>query len=190
MFFLLFMCLFTTILIRHFAVRSFGTEGRETPYPIAPQPTVYDYILFRGADIKDIRVVNDVPIPNDPAIMQMHMPSSQQGFPKQPGGLSGFGPFMPSVPSQQSSQAQQSPIQSQMQQQNQSNQQGNSQFSPVNTRKSNDSAKNEKTIKTIATNTNEKSTSHNPSTNVPMSSLLRKHSNKSQGVHSQIYHAL
>ncbi|KAG5678572.1 hypothetical protein PVAND_008235 [Polypedilum vanderplanki] len=79
-------------------VRSFGTEDRETPYPIAPQPTVYDYILFRGSDIKDIRVVNNVPIPNDPAIMQLQMPQQpQQGFPQnfplqqQPG--SGFGPF-------------------------------------------------------------------------------------------------
>jgi protein LSM14 len=89
-------------------VRSFGTEDRETPYPIMPQPTVYDYILFRGSDIKDIRVVNSVPIPNDPAIMQMHLPPNQiptqqqQGFPpqnfpmqqQQPGGqLSQFGPF-------------------------------------------------------------------------------------------------
>lgn len=69
-------------------VRSFGTEDRDTPYPIAPQPTVYDYILFRGSDIKDIRVVNNVAIPNDPAIMQMHLPPNQiqpqqQGFPPQ-----------------------------------------------------------------------------------------------------------
>lgn len=55
-------------------VRSFGTEDRETEYPIAPQSQVYDYILFRGSDIKDIRVVNNVPpLPNDPAIMQMQL---------------------------------------------------------------------------------------------------------------------
>lgn len=86
-------------------VRSFGTEDRETPYPIAPQPTVYDYILFRGSDIKDIRVVNNVHFPNDPAIMQLQMPNQmpqqqpQPGFPQnfpmqqQPGGQIGFGPF-------------------------------------------------------------------------------------------------
>lgn len=55
-------------------VRSFGTEDRETQYPIAPQSQVYDYILFRGSDIKNIRVVNNVPLmPNDPAIMQMQL---------------------------------------------------------------------------------------------------------------------
>ncbi|XP_012550425.1 protein LSM14 homolog car-1 isoform X3 [Bombyx mori] len=57
------------------SVRSFGTEDRETQYPVAPQSQVYDYILFRGSDIKDIRVLNNVPsMPNDPAIMQMSVP--------------------------------------------------------------------------------------------------------------------
>lgn len=45
---------------------------------------MYDYILFRGSDIKDIRVVNNVPaMPNDPAIMQMQLPTqhiAQQPF--------------------------------------------------------------------------------------------------------------
>ncbi|XP_059614418.1 protein LSM14 homolog car-1 isoform X2 [Phlebotomus argentipes] len=62
-------------------VRSFGTEDRETQFPIAAQNQVYDYILFRGSDIKDIRVCNSAPIPNDPAIMQMHLPQmGQQPF--------------------------------------------------------------------------------------------------------------
>jgi len=56
-------------------VRSFGTEDRETQYPIAPQNQIYDYILFRGSDIKDIRVLNNVGplqnVPNDPAIVQV-----------------------------------------------------------------------------------------------------------------------
>lgn len=66
------------------AVRSFGTEDRETPFPVPAQSQTYDYILFRGSDIKDIRVVNSV-VPNDPAIMQMSMPPSmgQQPFPQQ-----------------------------------------------------------------------------------------------------------
>uniref|UniRef100_A0A6M2DUL7 Uncharacterized protein n=1 Tax=Xenopsylla cheopis TaxID=163159 RepID=A0A6M2DUL7_XENCH len=57
-------------------VRSFGTEDRDTPFPVAPQTQIYDYILFRGSDIKDIRVVNNVnnPVPNDPAIMQLSVP--------------------------------------------------------------------------------------------------------------------
>ncbi|XP_049874219.1 protein LSM14 homolog B-like isoform X2 [Pectinophora gossypiella] len=62
------------------SVRSFGTEDRETQYPVAPQSQVYDYILFRGSDIKDIRVLNNVPsLPNDPAIMQMSVPPSLGG---------------------------------------------------------------------------------------------------------------
>lgn len=66
-------------------VRSFGTEDRETQYPVPAQNQVYDYILFRGSDIKDIRVVNNVSLPNDPAIMQLSMPPSlgQQPFPQQ-----------------------------------------------------------------------------------------------------------
>lgn len=56
-------------------MRSFGTEDREAQFPVAPQSQVYEYILFRGSDIKDIRVLNNVPsLPNDPAIMQMSVP--------------------------------------------------------------------------------------------------------------------
>lgn len=62
------------------SVRSYGTEDRDTQYPIHPQNQIYEYILFRGSDIKDIRVINSVPVPNDPAIMQMHLPPAQQQF--------------------------------------------------------------------------------------------------------------
>lgn len=55
-------------------MRSYGTEDRDAQFTIPPQEEIFDYILFRGSDIKDIRVVNNVPrVPNDPAIMQMHM---------------------------------------------------------------------------------------------------------------------
>lgn len=75
-----------------FTVRSYGTEEREAQFPIAPQNQVYDYILFRGSDIKDIRVVNNVPpVPNDPAIMQMQLPNQlgQPNFPPQFPGVPG-----------------------------------------------------------------------------------------------------
>lgn len=64
-------------------VRSHGTEEREAQYPIPPQEEIFNYILFRGSDIKDIRVVNNVPrVPNDPAIMRMELSNkmSQQNF--------------------------------------------------------------------------------------------------------------
>lgn len=75
-------------------MRSYGTEDRETQFPISPQNQVYDYILFRGSDIKDIRVVNNVaPMPNDPAIMQMQLPTQQMV-----GGQQGFQPQQFPVP--------------------------------------------------------------------------------------------
>lgn len=63
-------------------MRSFGTEDRETQFQIAPQSQIYDYILFRGSDIKDIRVINNsLPHPNDPAIMQVQLPNGQHVMP-------------------------------------------------------------------------------------------------------------
>ena len=60
-------------------VRSFGTEDRPTDRPVAPRDEVYEYIIFRGSDIKDIRVcqppkpqpVLQGGLPNDPAIVQV-----------------------------------------------------------------------------------------------------------------------
>lgn len=75
-------------------VKSYGTEDRETQFPIAPQNQCYDYILFRGSDIKDIRVINNNPVPNDPAIMQMHLPP-QQSLPPMQGGKLGQPGFQP-----------------------------------------------------------------------------------------------
>lgn len=60
-------------------MRSYGTEDREGQFAIPPQDEIFDYILFRGSDIKDIRVVNNVPrVPHDPAIMQMHVSAQNQ----------------------------------------------------------------------------------------------------------------
>merc|ERR1711899_234934 len=64
-------------------VRSFGTEDRPTDRPVAPRDEVYEYIIFRGTDIKDIRVCQppkpqptlEGGLPNDPAIVQ-HSASS------------------------------------------------------------------------------------------------------------------
>merc|ERR1711944_242049 len=59
-------------------VRSFGTEDRPTDRPVAPRDEVYEYIIFRGTDIKDIRACQppkpqptlEGGLPNDPAIVQ------------------------------------------------------------------------------------------------------------------------
>lgn len=61
-------------------VVSYGTEGRRgnPAEEIAPSASVYEYIVFRGSDVKDISVAeekkeNTQPeppqVPNDPAIL-------------------------------------------------------------------------------------------------------------------------
>ncbi|KAL1128870.1 hypothetical protein AAG570_013404 [Ranatra chinensis] len=52
-------------------VRSFGTEDRETAQPVPPQDQVYNYILFRATDIKDISVIPTQQLIYDPAIVQV-----------------------------------------------------------------------------------------------------------------------
>jgi hypothetical protein len=69
-------------------VRSFGTENRPTERPVAPRDEVYEYIIFRGADIKDIKVCEPpkpLPtlqggLPNDPAIIQVLLLCSLADF--------------------------------------------------------------------------------------------------------------
>jgi len=60
-------------------VSSFGTEGRrkDANEEIPPSDNVYEYIVFRGSDVKDLRIEqapaqNKPPppqMPNDPAIL-------------------------------------------------------------------------------------------------------------------------
>ncbi|KAM3878547.1 protein LSM14 homolog B-like [Diretmus argenteus] len=65
-------------------VTSYGTEGRHTERPVPPKDEVYEYIIFRGSDIKDI-TVSEPPkphhgLPLDPAIVQSSIGNSSAAY--------------------------------------------------------------------------------------------------------------
>uniref|UniRef100_UPI003AACAC24 protein LSM14 homolog B n=1 Tax=Centroberyx gerrardi TaxID=166262 RepID=UPI003AACAC24 len=61
-------------------VKCFGTEGRPTDRPAPPKEDIYEYITFRGSDIKDITLCEPPRshhgLPQDPAILQSSGSSS------------------------------------------------------------------------------------------------------------------
>ena len=66
------------MLINIFTVRSFGTEDRPTDRPVAPRDEIFEYIIFRGSDIKDLHVCEppkaqalQTSLPQDPAIVKV-----------------------------------------------------------------------------------------------------------------------
>lgn len=100
-------------------VRSFGTEDRPSERPAAPRDEIYEYVIFRGSDIKDIRVCEPPKpqpnmlsgLPNDPAIVQHSVAvtpapnyGAAGGFKQSFSGLSGLpyssypAPMMGQVP--------------------------------------------------------------------------------------------
>ncbi|XP_056305500.1 protein LSM14 homolog B [Danio aesculapii] len=79
-------------------VRSFGTEGRPTDRPVPTRDEIFEYIIFRGSDIKDITVCEPLKIhhglPQDPAIVQSSVGTSSVHYPSQ----SSYSPYRGVLP--------------------------------------------------------------------------------------------
>ncbi|RFU33366.1 hypothetical protein B7463_g2944, partial [Scytalidium lignicola] len=92
-------------------VTSFGTEGRKAnpDDEIPPSDSVYEYIVFRGSDVKDLRI-EEAPapketkppqVPNDPAILGSGARPQQAPIQNQPPvGVSQAGSTGPQQPGQ------------------------------------------------------------------------------------------
>lgn len=75
-----------TVALEH--VVSYGTEGRHPGDEVPPTDNVYEYIVFRGSDVKDLRIEeppkeNQPPkppqVPDDPAILGVSHASCEDG---------------------------------------------------------------------------------------------------------------
>ncbi|XP_071540705.1 protein LSM14 homolog car-1 isoform X3 [Panulirus ornatus] len=81
-------------------VRSFGTEDRPAEMPVPARDEVYEYIIFRGTDIKKIEVCDTPKQPtlpgglhNDPAIVQHSAPAVPSSFQAAPFSRQSLGPI-------------------------------------------------------------------------------------------------
>ena len=65
-------------------VRSFGTEDRPAPKHIPPRNETYEFIIFRGSDIKDLHVSGMFGRPDeappDPAILSVSSVSNSAEY--------------------------------------------------------------------------------------------------------------
>ncbi|KAI5864341.1 Scd6-like Sm domain-containing protein [Durotheca rogersii] len=91
-------------------VKSFGTEGRKgnPEEEISPSDQVYEYIVFRGSDVKDLRIEQPAPskenqpkVPDDPAIVGARARPAG-ALPPGPGasqapGAPNFNPYQPTA---------------------------------------------------------------------------------------------
>ncbi len=62
-------------------MRSFGTEDRPTDRPVPARDEIFEYIIFRGADIEDLQV-REPPqssLTQDPAIVEVHISINGDG---------------------------------------------------------------------------------------------------------------